>query len=123
MRDWTVTLPVRGRAKARPRVTRHGTYMPADYMRWRRETAMLVKASGMPEQFTGPVQLTVLFDSDSMHIHVQELEGLVRPKHVRADVDNLVGAVMDMLQDAGVIANDRLVLAVEAYATIEEDKR
>jgi Holliday junction resolvase RusA-like endonuclease len=86
----TKTIPMKAFGKARPRVTRNGTFMPPDYERQRTQLKMLF----------GPV----------------EVEGLVRlsvtavrklPKKTDKapgdhcthgpDVDNIAGAVMDSL--------------------------
>lgn len=91
-------------AKARPRVTRRGTYMPKPYQQWRQR---FCAACYKPEQ---PIAGRL-----SVVVQVYTKSGKMRP-----DLDNVVGAVLDALQDAGVMANDRSVSAI--HATLEQDK-
>lgn len=107
-------LPVRGMPKKRPRVTSHGTFMPRRYVDWKEEVgAELV--GGMSGQVDYPVELFVAFESDRTGVQLMPMPAAVRPKHLkRADIDNLVGGVMDAMQDAGVLADDRLVYQVNA---------
>lgn len=92
-------------AKARPRVTRRGTYMPRPYQDWRKLFCALCKPPGSP--LTGDLSVSLL---------VQTKSGKMRP-----DLDNVLGAVLDALQDAGVIANDRSVAAFTA--SIQQDRK
>jgi Holliday junction resolvase RusA-like endonuclease len=110
--DFDGFVPVRGKPKARPRVTKNGTFMPADYRKWRDEFAVEL-ARLKPPAYQGPVALRLDFQTDGVRIHMDAFDG-VRPKHVRADLDNLVGAVMEVLEDAGVVGNDRQIMFLEA---------
>jgi Holliday junction resolvase RusA-like endonuclease len=96
--------------------------MPADYRKWRREFGALLEQA-KPPNFPGPVELHLWFDTDDVTISVKSLEGVARPKFVRADVDNLVGAVMEVLEDKGIVTNDRMVLRIVASAAVKEDER
>lgn len=91
-------------AKARPRVTRRGTYMPANYTKWRKVFAARCYRPFQP--FLGRI---------SVIIRVYTKSGKMRP-----DLDNVVGAVLDAMQDAEVLANDRLVTHLEA--SLEKDR-
>ena len=85
-----IEIPMPPAAKARPRVTSRGTYMPRKYQEWRREFVGHCEGSG---QVSGPFALAVTFETKS---------GTMRP-----DLDNAAAAVLDALQDAEVIQNDR----------------
>lgn len=88
-----VTMPPMG--KARPRMTRRGrTYMPAPYMEWKKEFSARAKIGWCPwPKITGPFSIKVVFGTKS--------------GKMRSDLDNCIGSVLDALQDAGLIANDR----------------
>lgn len=88
---WTQFLPIEPCAKARPRVTRRGTFMPKSYMTWRKKFCALVKRPAEP--IAGRLSVIVLVCTKS--------------GKMRQDLDNVGAAVLDALQDAGVIANDR----------------
>lgn len=110
-----IRIPLRGKPKPRPRVTSNGTYMPPDYMEWKKSVFDELLAQGLPQagKIEGNLKLIVRFGSDFMDLQLFKLDE-VRAKHVRADVDNLVGGIMDALQDAGIIVNDAQIVAVEA---------
>lgn len=86
-----IEIPMKPAAKARPRVTRNGTWMPHAYQAWRREFVTHCEGS---EQVSGPFSLAVRFETKS---------GTMRP-----DLDNAAAAVLDALQDAEMVENDRL---------------
>ena len=94
--NWSQFLPIEPCAKARPRVTRHGTYMPPKYQQWRKRFVALIKPPAEP--MTGRLRVTV---------NIYTASGRMRP-----DLDNCFGAVADALQDARVIANDRDIEAL-----------
>ncbi len=101
-------LPIEPMAKARPRVTRHGTYMPRPYQAWRGRFVHLVQQThGLPAPIadTFALKLTIVTKSGSM----------------RPDLDNVAGAVLDALQDARVIANDRKCRVLEACVVKGKD--
>ena len=89
-----LSIPLPPKGKARPIVTRHNTYMPHDYQQWRREFAAHAReqARGNPALGWFAIGLTV-----------GTPKGRMRP-----DLDNVLAAVLDALQDAEVIANDRM---------------
>lgn len=88
---WSQFLPIEPCAKARPRVTRRGTYMPAGYMKWRRRFCAMVVPPARP--MAGSLSVTVMVFTKS--------------GHMRPDLDNVGAGVLDALQDAKVITNDR----------------
>lgn len=92
-------------AKARPRVTKHGTYMPEAYTKWRKSFCLL--SNPPKEPIPGSVQVG---------IHIQTESGRMRP-----DLDNAAGAILDALQDAGVIENDKMVSGL--HASIKKSDR
>ena len=97
--------------KKRPIVTKNGTYMPKKSVEWKDNVAevMGITAKHMP----GYVDLSVAFRRDSMVVTLHDADGGIR--HGRSDIDNLVGGVMDALQESGVIDNDKDVVRIYAY--------
>ena len=102
-------LPLRGVPKPRPRVTERGTYNDKRYTTWKLVVADELRALGVTNQIVAPVRLDAVFGTDYIDFQLFPLIDHIRPKHVRADVDNLSGGLMDALQDAGTIANDELI--------------
>jgi Holliday junction resolvase RusA-like endonuclease len=122
-----VMVPLRGMPKARPRVTIKGTFMPPEYAEWRKDFGTLLKsalnkAKG-EHKFIGPVEVYLSFYPHGVRIQVMD-SMTVRRKHVRGDIDNLVGGVMEVLEDIKVVTNDSMIHRVVAtVAEHEADER
>lgn len=97
-------FPIEPMAKARPRVTKRGTYMPKDYMAWRKKFCSI--CMHMPSPVKPPLSISVMV--------------LTKSGKMRPDLDNVGAAVLDALQDAKVIANDRD--AVRLTFILDKDK-
>ena len=111
-----IRIPFRGKPKPRPRVDRKATHNPTEYTEWKQDVVDFLARQALARAETPidfPVQLRVSFTSDSIYFQLYELESVKRPKHVRADLDNLVGGLMDALQEAGVVVDDRWILDLE----------
>ncbi len=122
-REGMLYLPVRAKPKARPRVTVNGTFMPADYTQYKRLIDSELRIRGLipRKQEEGPLSLEVIFGSEGMWFQLRPVSGHVRAMHVEADVDNLVGGLMDALQDATVFKDDKQVIEVHAWIDDRED--
>ena len=98
-------------SKARPRVTRHGTYMPKAYEEKRATLRALYFAAGGELDPTEPIYLNLVF------IFRMPKSWSKKKKHEMdwaycqktPDIDNLVGAVMDAL-----IEKDQVVVTLRA---------
>ena len=110
-------IPLAPFGKARPRVTRNGTFMPDSYTQAKHTLAMLFG----PVEVEGPVKLTVFayhkMPRSWSKKKRREMDGRLRIG--KPDADNAIGAVMDSLfpQD------DSRVVRLE-YASVysQEDK-
>lgn len=87
-----LVVPLAPQAKARPRVTKNGTYMPKAYQKWRQEFVKLCAVQPW-QSVEGSFGITIRF--------------LTKSGSMRPDLDNAAAACLDALQDAGVILNDR----------------
>lgn len=78
--------------KARPRVTRGSTFMPANYVQWKDAAVFSFTTQTSKRELTN-VFITVV----------------LRGKHREsADSDNLIGSIFDALVKAKIIVNDNL---------------
>lgn len=77
-------------SKARPRVTRHGTFMPVEYQRKRKEMLRQVLEQYQGEPLSGPVRIEVDVYGEG-----------------RADADNIIGAFLDAVVGY-LIVDDRV---------------
>ena len=122
-----VLVKLRPKPKERPRVTKTGhAYMPKAYMKWRKDFGILLKSeitrTGGSRGFDGPVEVYLSFYGHGVRIQVIPVTSQ-RRKHVRADIDNLIGAVMEVLEDIEVVSNDSKVHRVVATVAdnVEEE--
>jgi len=92
--------------------------MPAKYMAWKEQLGNELRRLGLSSlELSNSMSLEVVFGSDAMWVQLRELKDFRRAKHVTADIDNLMGGLMDGLQDAGVIADDKFI--VESHGWIQ----
>lgn len=110
------SVPLKIKAKPRPKVTRsgHAYYADADYMSWR--AAVLAKAlvASAGQQIEGDLCARITIYADSFEVEIARLK--TDPVYVRSDIDNAMGAVFDAIQgkkgERGLIANDRQIREV-----------
>jgi Holliday junction resolvase RusA-like endonuclease len=107
-----VTFSRPAMAKPRPRGTGNQFYMPPDYMAWKENIAQEILLLCGRTHFEGPIHVAIVIGKDSFTVKIEESH---RTRHGRADLDNLVGGVLDSIQDGGLIDNDRNVTEVEAW--------
>jgi Holliday junction resolvase RusA-like endonuclease len=107
MKSYTFTVPMKPAGKERPRFSNGNTYMPAKYMKWKKDFIAYCFAYGNFPSFQAlkcPICFSVTFCTKT---------GKMRP-----DIDNAVGACLDAIQDTkdrrGLIANDRQVIELHA---------
>ena len=74
-------------------------YRSADYEKWRTASAWDARMQAGPNKITGCFKITVK---------------VVKPDMRHRDLDNLLKALLDCLQHAGVIANDKDCVWIEA---------
>ena len=90
----SIFIPMAPMGKARPRVTRFGTYMPRKYSKWKKDFGTMAKLAWSP------------FPAICVPYAMRVVVGTITGK-TRSDLDNIFAAAADALQDAGLIANDR----------------
>lgn len=95
--------------KARPRVTRHGTYMPRKYVQ---AVATIKEAARGAWGADDPCAVALTLRVSVRRAAPKRLKGRERDT-MRPDVDNVLGTVMDALQGV-VYRNDSQVVAVLA---------
>lgn len=121
-------VPVRAVPKERPQVGSHGAYYTDRYTSFRKAVAEHLAIGGdLPTGLSVPLSLELSFGSEGFQVQLRRVVGwnsgsdVRRPKHVRGDIDNLTGGVMDALQDAGVVADDKWVMETHARCWEEAD--
>ena len=107
-----VKVPWAAMSKPRPRSgAGKKVYMPRNYMEWKENIADWFAASGIPsETFEGNVVVDIRLGKDHFEVFVEEVPAT---RFGRQDIDNAAGGVLDALQDAGVISDDRNVVQLD----------
>ena len=118
-RGWQLSLPWKGKPKPRPRVTQGGqhTYMDKDYVEWKENVGEVVAAAGVGV-LSGPLSLMVKFYKDRVELMLSEG---APPRHGQGDIDNLLGGLMDALQDAGCYKNAIQIARIQAEIVKESE--
>ncbi len=115
-----LVLPWGGMSKPRPRVTENGTFMPPEYVAWKggvaQVAALQAKSQGV-SALQGPLSLVAKFYKNEILVVVSEG---APPRFGKSDLDNLVGGLMDALEDAGLYKNDRQIARLMAELMKEE---
>lgn len=107
-----LTIPGKPVPAARPRVTRRGTYYPTRYRDWLLAAGWIVHGQAT-ERLSGPVRLSLVIGAKGIQVEVSP-SGVLRPKGVRGDLDNLCKACLDALQAGGALADDAQVTEIVA---------
>ncbi|NJM47284.1 MAG: RusA family crossover junction endodeoxyribonuclease [Alkalinema sp. RU_4_3] len=102
-----LTLPGNVVPKARPRVTRYGTFMPENYRCWKTLAIVCLKSQYQGEPLQAAAVSIVL-----------------RGKHPRrGDADNISGSILDALVQAGILRDDNLMVVPSLAVRLEWDKK
>lgn len=112
-----IRIPFPTVPKARPRSTIRGsrihTYTEpkyADYLQAASEIAAYQWKGDPADADKTPVWVEMDLHPDEAFVSVRSAAPATRKGMGRADIDNLAGAVLDALQRAGVLENDRNVV-------------
>lgn len=110
------SVPLKIKAKPRPKVTRTGCvyYADAGYMTWRAAVLAQALVASAGQQIEGDLKATIVIYADSFTVELDKLDDSLQ--YVRPDIDNAMGAVFDAIQgkkgEHGVIKNDRQIRSV-----------
>jgi Holliday junction resolvase RusA-like endonuclease len=117
-REGWIRLPIRGMPKARPLFNSKTkqAYMPEEYTQWKRQVRDELGLQGIfRPPVDMPMKLKAVFGEDYIEFQLFPMEGHQRAKHVKADIDNLAGGLMDALEQGGIIKNDRLIVRADLW--------
>ena len=120
LRETGIWIPVQAVPKERPQVSSRGAYYSDRYTSFRENVQEEIKSQGVTMNgIDYPVAMELQFKTGGFHIQLRPIMMPVkRPTHVRGDIDNMAGGVLDAFQDAGVLDDDKWVL--EAHTRLWE---
>ena len=109
-------IPGRVTPKARPRFDpRSGrAYTEPNYRDWLDMASDVAALTLRKPGLDGPVIVRCAFTGNTTHVAVLDTHPTPRNGQ-RGDIDNLAGAVMDALQQGGVILDDSQVVRLETW--------
>ena len=110
---WTCTIPGEPCAKGRPRFSRRSgrAYTPAKTAAWATMAGWYMRDGGLPDApLSGPlyVEIVATFARPKSRMKKADWHGPA-PHVVKPDADNIAKLVLDALQAAGVIEDDKTV--------------
>ncbi|BAY20746.1 endodeoxyribonuclease RusA [Calothrix sp. NIES-2100] len=85
--ELTFKIPGSIPGKARPRVTRNGTYMPPKYVEFKVSSRKFLPKVSQP--LTPPISIKIALIGSH-----------------KSDLDNIAGTILDILVDQGILDND-----------------
>jgi Holliday junction resolvase RusA-like endonuclease len=98
-------------------MTKGRAYMDPAYMEHRKDFGLLLRSLN-PPKFDGPVAVKLAFMETGVLVYIVPIDDSKRTKYNRGDIDNLTGFVMEVMEDQGIIKNDRDVH--ELHATVSK---
>ena len=120
---WQIYRLPAGQPKARPRVTRNGTFMPRGYSEWKEQVAEELADQGASIT-EGPIKIELQLRPDRSFLMVTQLNvpdikrtpsgSASRSGLLTGDIDNYLGGVMDAAE--GILwLNDRDVWGASVW--------
>lgn len=108
-------IPGRPIAFARTATTAAGVRVnPTRYRRWKADAAQLLAVAGRYRRMHGEVTVALTVHRNGLAVTVEAVDKpLLRPEGIIGDLDNYTKAVLDALVDAGILGDDRQVVALE----------
>ena len=115
-------LDIAGMPTPRPRFNGKFAYMPKSYNDYQKALVALIHEQGVPKGDYTRISVVFHFSYPKSTPKYKRLEGV--PMRNKFDCDNLAKGVMDALEKAQIIEDDRKFFSVksEKYRTLGENK-
>ena len=117
-RGWRIEVPWAAKSKARPNFNseQKRAFMPKEYREWKESVAEFIGYQNVPS-LVGAVGMDIEFRKSGFVVVASETK---LKRFGRSDIDNLIGGVMDAVQDGGGYKDDRQVSGIRAQFNKEE---
>ena len=121
MNEWRAIIPGPPIGKGRPRATVRGgqvrTYTPKRTQQWEAVAASTLMAEWSEAPLDGPVSVGILALFPRPQRMVWKRKPMPREPYIQApDIDNVAKAILDALQKAGVLRDDKTVWSLDCIA-------
>lgn len=107
IRHLEATIPGKPITWGRPVDTDGRRLNPVRYRRWKSDAVTAIQVAAGLRSFTGEVAVDIDLHPDRVEIKIGQVLSRRAGSGIQGDVDNYAKAVLDAIQEAGVIANDR----------------
>jgi Holliday junction resolvase RusA-like endonuclease len=107
------TLQIEPKPTPRPRLGRGGhTYNPPEYTKYKSNLGFLLKSLHIPKQDYSYVRINFYFSYPQSTSKKNRIDKA--PMRYKYDIDNLLKAIFDAMQNVGIIEDDRMISGVYA---------
>jgi Holliday junction resolvase RusA-like endonuclease len=116
-------IPGQPYAWPRPDSRGRARFNPKGYAAWQKVAAEALAAQARWRSFPGEVAITLVIHPDGVDVRAASLirHDPQRPPALRGDLDNYAKAIIDAMQVAGVMGNDRQMVSLDV--TFHPQKR
>lgn len=105
------TLPIDPYPTSRPRLGKNGnTYNTAKYTKYKSNLIILMKSLHIPKNDYSYVRIHFYFPYPKATAQKDRIQNA--PMRYKYDVDNLIKAIFDALQQSGIVEDDRIISGV-----------
>ena len=106
-------LPIEPYPTSRPRLGKNGhTYNTSKYTKYKNDLIILLKSLHIPKEDYSYVRIHFYFPYPKATPKKERIDN--SPMRYKYDVDNLIKAIFDALQQSGVVEDDRIISGVYA---------
>jgi hypothetical protein len=106
------TLQIDPYPTSRPRLGKHGAYNTSKYTKYKNDLIILMKSLHIPKGDYSYVGLHFYFPYPSSTAKKERVDNA--PMRYKYDIDNLIKAIFDALQQSGIVEDDRIISGVYA---------
>lgn len=107
------TLPIDPYPTSRPRLGKNGnTYNTSKYTKYKSNLIILMKSLHIPKNDYSYVRIHFYFPYPKATAQKDRIQNA--PMRYKYDVDNLIKAIFDALQQSGIVEDDRIISGVYA---------
>ena len=112
MDSFTITLPLKPKVASRPRVRKGHAYLEKGYAEWLDDAVVLLGLIARKQEIAtaeGPLEVIIRLREKEIEVTVLPSSKYTSRGKLRGDIDNYAKAILDAMQKAELIVNDRQV--------------
>ncbi len=120
MKEYKYKISLTPKPTPRPRLGKYGAYNKSEYTKYKNDLIFLIKTLNIPKQDYIKLKACFLYSYPKKTSQKNRID--LAPLRNKCDLDNLVKGLLDALEKAEVINNDRQIsfLFLEKRFTVKE---